>query len=170
MIKSQVYRSLIEGHEGEASEDEKKQVDEFEKIQIIYNHSKRILISDSGDKETYSSSFSLKNISDQPITLDLLQITTGEQEPQPIVDTQLQVPDTSQWSDFIKFENLGKLDPGEETKEYKFTYSIVRAIAGPELPEEYINKIYFYPSYTVNSKHQPQLVYDITVVKAQDQE
>lgn len=155
---SKAYRSLIEGHEGEISEEKDDKT-----IKIIYNHSKTILISDASEQETYSSSFSLENISDQPITIDLLQITTGEQEPQPIVDTQLQVPGTSQWSDFIEFENLGTLAPGDKTEEYKFTYSIVRAIAGPELPNKYTNHIYFYPSYTVNSKYQPQLVYDVTV-------
>lgn len=166
---SKVYRSLIEGHEEEASEEQKKQRDEFDKIQVIYQHSTTILISDDGEKETYTSSFLLENISEQPITIDLLQITTGEKEPQPIVDTQLQVPGTSQWSDFIEFENLGTLPPGERTDEYKFTYSIVRAIAGPDLPKQYINNIYFYPSYTVNSKYQPQIIYEVTVKVPDDE-
>ncbi|MBP0013681.1 MAG: hypothetical protein J7545_03055 [Roseofilum sp. SBFL] len=134
-------------------------------IEIYYQYSNKLLIADSNGC-LYTSYFWLKNLLPIPIVLDSVQITTGETPTEPIVDTEILVPSTTNWADFIEFTNLGNISPGSWSRRYQFTMKIVRAIEGPPLPDNYTNNVYFYPKYTVDYKNLPTFTFDTQVVKA----
>ncbi|MDJ0674148.1 MAG: hypothetical protein QNJ36_01895 [Calothrix sp. MO_167.B42] len=134
-------------------------------IELWYNHSKKHYISDTGAQNVYTSYFWLRNKLTIPITLNGVQITTGETPTEPIVDAALQDPATGLWKDFISFSDPGILAPNTWTHRYQFTMKIIRAIDGPPLPEDYINSVYFYPSYNVDYKNTDQFKYDVSVIK-----
>lgn len=135
-------------------------------IELWYDHSKKHYISDNGAQNVYTSYFWLKNKLPIPIILNAVQITTGETPSEPIVDAALQDPTTNAWKDFISFRDLGTLPPNTWTCRYQFTMKIVRAIDGPPLPEDYINTVYFYPSYSVDyMNNHEQFKYDVSIIK-----
>lgn len=134
-------------------------------VKIYYQFAKKIYITDTNGYN-YTSYFWVKNLLSIPIVLNSLQITTGETPSEPIVDTQLLVPGSSNWADSIEFDNLGTINPDSYSRRYQFTMKIVRAIEGSALPDDYINSVFFYPKYTVDYKNSPQFKYDIQVVKS----